>query len=74
MPTVYNKAETSRALYVRPADIQKRIDKGELMITRTYNGSNLLTTESVVVDGVTYVRTTTYTGNNPTGVSTWVKQ
>lgn len=41
--------------------------------TITFNGSNI-NTISVTYNGVTYVKTHTYTGGNLTGVSGWVAQ
>lgn len=44
-----------------------------LAITYGYTGS-LLTTETVVYGGKTYVQTHTYTGSNLTASSAWVAQ
>lgn len=39
-----------------------------------YDGSGNLTTDTWVVDGVTYIKTFTYTNGNLTGKTDWVKQ
>jgi len=46
----------------------------ELSQTLGYDGSSNLTSITVVYNGSTYVQTLTYTGNNLTAVSGWVKQ
>lgn len=52
----------------------QQLPVGDLPVALAYDGSNNLTSMTVVYRGVTYIKTFTYTGSNCTNISAWVAQ